>query len=102
MDKNNLKKLLDEAITPLREDIKDIKEDVSTLKEDVSTLKEDVSTLKGSVLSIEQTINSYADSYKINKHNIERLDNRLSTVEEKMSIEVPEDLKVPHFPDQSP
>lgn len=90
MDENTLKKLLDEAITPLREDVKDIKEDVATLKEDVTTLK-------GSVLNIEQTMTSYADRYKINQHNIERVDTRLVTVEDKLNIEVPEDLQVPHF-----
>jgi len=83
MDENTFKKLLDEAIKPLAEDIKD--------------LKEDVTTLKGSVLNIEQTVTAYADSYKINRHNIERLDTRLSTVEENLEIEAPEDLKVPHF-----
>ncbi len=97
MNQNDFKKLLDEAITPLRGDIRDLKVDISVLKEDVETLKEDVTTLKGSVLSIEQTMNSYADSYKINQHNIERVDTRLSTVEDELNIEVPEDLKVPHF-----
>lgn len=83
MDENTLKQLLNKAITPLREDIKE--------------LKEDMSTLKGSVITIEQTITSYADSYKINQHNIERLDTRLSTVEKEANIIVAEDLKVPHF-----
>lgn len=94
MDENSFKKIIDEALAPL-------KEDVHVLKEDVHGLKEDVQTLKVSVLSLEQTVGSYADSYKINKHNIERLDNRLSTAEEKLNIEPAEDLKVPHFTNQS-
>ena len=40
---------------------------------------------------------SYADSYKENQRNIGRLDTRLDTVEEELSIEPPGDLKVPHF-----
>lgn len=83
MDEKVFKKILDEALTPLREDVK--------------SLKEDVGTLKGSVLSIEQTMTSYADSYQINQHNIERVDTRLSTVESNLDIEPPENLKVPHF-----
>lgn len=67
------------------------------IKVDLKELKEDVDTLKGSVLTIEQTIKSYADSYKINQKNIERLDTRLVTVEDHLDIASPEDLKVPHF-----
>ncbi len=73
MDDKGFKKILDEALNPIKKDLKG-------LKEDVSGLKEDVSTLKGSVLSIEQKMDSYADSYKINRHNIERLDTRVSTL----------------------
>jgi predicted nucleic acid-binding Zn-ribbon protein len=70
---------------------------VHVLKEDVHVLKEDVQTLKVSVLSLEQTVGSYADSYKENQRNIKRLDTRLNVVEEELSIEPPEDLKIPHF-----
>lgn len=76
MDEQTFKKLLDEALDPT---------------------KDDLSILKGSVLNIEQTMTSYADSYKINQHNAERVDTRLSTVEDKLGIEPSEDLKVPHF-----
>lgn len=83
MDDQGFKKILDEALNPIKEDLRD--------------LKDDVRILKGSVLSIEQTMNSYADSYKINQSNIERVDTRLTIVEEELDIEPPEDLKVPHF-----
>ncbi|KKQ67165.1 MAG: hypothetical protein US86_C0001G0092 [Candidatus Daviesbacteria bacterium GW2011_GWA2_38_24] len=104
MDEKSFKKILSEALMPLREDIKDLKQDVGGLKQDVGVLKkdmsmlgEDVDILKGSVINIEQTMASYADSYKINQHNIERVDTRLSSVEENLGIEPSEDLKVPHF-----
>ena len=90
MDDQVFKKILGEALNPMKEDLK-------SLKEDVSELKEDVQTLKGSVLNIERTMTSYKDSYKINQHNIERLDTRVSAVEENLGIEPPDDLKVPHF-----
>lgn len=54
MDENTLKKLLDEAIAPLREDIKELK--------DVQENR-----LLPSVTELEVTVNSYADSYKINQ-----------------------------------
>lgn len=84
MDENTFKKLLDEAIEPLRQDIKELK--------DVQENR-----LLPSVTELEVTVKSYADSYKINKHNIERVDTRLTTVEEELNIEVPQNLKVPHF-----
>ncbi len=84
MDENTFKKLLDDAIAPLRQDIKELK--------DVQENR-----LLPSVTELEITVKSYADSYKINKHNIERVDTRLTTVEEELNIKVPEDLKVPHF-----
>lgn len=90
MDEQGFKKVLDEALNPLRKDIQG-------LKENVSDLKEGVDLLKVSVLSLEQTVGSYADSYKENQRNIKRLDTRLNVVEEELSIEPPEDLKIPHF-----
>lgn len=83
MDEKSFKKLLDEALDPI--------------KQDVHCLKENVDTLKVSVLSIEQTMTSYADSYKENQRNIERLDTRLTTVENNLDIEPPQELIVPHF-----
>lgn len=90
MDEQGFKKVLDEALNPLREDIQ-------CLKEDVSDLKEGIDSLKVSVVSLEQTVDSYADSYKENQRNIERLDTRLTSVEDKTDIIPPENLRVPHF-----
>lgn len=87
MNEKTLRKVVGEVVDDALEPI----------KEDVKELKEDMGTLKGSVLTIEQTMTSYADSYKINQHNIERIDTRLTSVEENLGIEPPEDLKVPHF-----
>lgn len=87
MDEQTLKKIVREAVD----------EAIEPIKVDVKELKGDMTTLKGSVLNIEQTMTSYADSYKLNKHNIERLDTRLSNVEGELNIEPEEELKVPHL-----
>lgn len=84
MDELAFKKLLDEALESLRKDIRELK--------DVQENR-----LLPSVMETETTVKSYADSYKMNQHNIERLDTRLNTVEDELAIEPPEDLKVPHF-----
>lgn len=52
-----------------------------------------------SVIETEATLKGYADSYKENQHNIERVDTRLTAVEDKLDIDTPEELKVPHFTD---
>lgn len=102
MDENSFKKLLDEAIEPLRQDIKGLKvaqEEFRDVQEELRDVQEN--RLLPAVTELEITVKSYADSYKINKHNIERVDTRLTTVEDELNIEVPEDLKVPHFSEQS-
>lgn len=86
MDEKSFKKMLDQAIAPLRQDIKELK--------DVQENR-----ILPPLAEIETTIKSYADSYKINKLNIERVDSRLVTVGDGLNIDVPEDLKVPHFAD---
>ncbi len=101
MDEQRFREILDESITPLRQDIKDLKVGVGDLKKDVGSLKRDVNTLKVSVLTLEQTVGSYADSYQVNQANIERLDIRMNTVEEELGIDTPEELKVPYFSKQT-
>lgn len=81
MDEKGFKKLLDEAIVPLREDIKELK--------DVQENR-----LLPSVTELEATVKSYADAYKINKVNIERLDERLITVENKLEIQPSDQLAI--------
>lgn len=81
MDENTFKKLLDEAITPLRDDIKELK--------DVQENR-----LLPSVTELEVTVKSYADAYKVNKGNIERLDERLTTVEDELEIRPSDQLAI--------
>lgn len=97
MNQDDFKKILDESLKPLKEDINGVKEDLSGVKEDINEIKESLQSNFGALIRIESVLNGYADSYKINKHNIERLDTRLSKTEEKLDIKVSEDLKVPHF-----
>lgn len=81
MDEAGFKKLLDEAIAPLRQDIEELK--------DVQENR-----LLPSVTEVEITVKSYADSYKINKGNIERLDERLTTVEDQLEIQPSDQLAI--------
>ena len=72
-------------------------EQVRTIKDQMSVVNRKLDTHSGSLVSIESKLDAYGDMYKISQKNIERLDTRLSTVEDQLNIEPPEDLKVPHF-----
>lgn len=74
-----------------------MKDQQSVMNKKMDDMKETLDSNTGSLVEIELKLDSYADSYKMNKHNIERLDTRLNTVEDELTIEPPEDLKVSHF-----
>lgn len=74
-----------------------IKDQMSVMNKKMDSMQETLDSNTTSVVEIEKTLKAYADSYQINQHNIERLDTRLNTVEEELSIEPPEDLKVLHL-----
>jgi len=123
MNQDDFKKLLDESLKPIQTGLNEVRQDVSTLKEDVSTLKEDVSTLKEDVLKVkedlqevkdtqeshtemlekrilppliyvETTVKGYADAYKTNKANIERMDDRVTKLEDTAGIIPPPELAI--------
>lgn len=116
MDEKSFKKLLDEAITPLKEDLTEVKgaqtklqgavdelqQTVGSLRTNLSELHETVDEMKDtldnrvlpSVIETEVTVKSYADSYKINKGNIKRLDERLATVEDQLEIQPSDQLAI--------
>ena len=74
-----------------------MKDQQSVMNRKMDDMKDTLDSNTASLVKIEETLGGYKESYQINKSNIERLDTRLTTVEDKLSIEPPEDLKVPHF-----
>lgn len=80
------------------EDLKKIR---NLVKEEISDalvpVNRKLDAHSASLIKIESTIGGYADSYKENQRNIYRLDTRLTTAEEELAINSPEELKVPHF-----
>ncbi|OGE18872.1 hypothetical protein A3J19_04950 [Candidatus Daviesbacteria bacterium RIFCSPLOWO2_02_FULL_41_8] len=60
MNQDDFKKLLDESLQPL--------------KEDLAEVKETLQTHSSALVRIESVLEGYADAYKVNKGNIERLD----------------------------
>lgn len=108
MNANDYKKLLEEALDPMKQQLGDIEGRLGGVEGKLDDpdiglkrLNDRVDANTAAVMELEKTVKGYADSYKINKYNIERVDTRLSKVEDELNIEVPEDLKVPHFTSSS-
>lgn len=87
MKQDDFKRLLDESLKP-------IKEDLSGVKEDLSGIKETLENHTGALVRIESVLEGYADAYKVNKGNIERLDKRLIKVEDHLEIHPSDQLAI--------
>ncbi|MDO8503445.1 MAG: hypothetical protein Q7S60_02020 [bacterium] len=85
MNQDEFKKLLDEALEPVKETLK---RHTVVLVEHAEALE----TLKASAVTIENTINVYGDMYKINNDNAKKLEKRVETLEEKAGVESPPEL----------
>lgn len=88
MNQDDFKKLLEESLKPLQDGLDELRQD---LKEVKNTQEEQVLP---SVITTETTIKGYADAYKINKTNIERLDERLVKLEDNAGIMLPSELVI--------
>lgn len=64
------------------------------IRKDLDEVKETLKGHTGSLMNIEATLEGYADAYKVNKGNIERLDERLITVEDKLEIQPSDQLAI--------
>lgn len=51
------------------------------IKDQLSVMNQKLDAHSASLVDIESKIDSYGDRYKINQHNIERVDTRLTSVE---------------------
>ncbi len=87
MNQDDFKKLLEESIKPLQDDLGEVKKDLVELKQDLKQVKDtQENQVLPSVITTETTTKGYADAYKTNKANIERLDNRVTKLEDQTGI----------------
>lgn len=82
MTPDDFKKLLDEALEPIKETQR---EHTKVLKEHTEALE----TLQSSVVTIENTINGHGDMYKINNSNAKKLEKRIEVLEDKSGVVPP-------------
>ncbi len=80
--------VMNEKLDIITKDLDKVKQDLQEVKE---TQEEQVLP---SVISTETTVTGYADAYKTNKSNIERLDSRVAELEDKASIIPPQEFTI--------
>ncbi len=88
MTPDDFKTLLDEALQPLKEGQEELRKDLHEVKD----TKEN--RVLPSVITTETTIKGYADAYKTNKANIERLDDRVTSLENKAGTVPPPEFTI--------
>lgn len=69
-------------------------EKLDAIGQDLEDVKETLRSHTGALMSIEATLEGYADAYKVNKKNIEKLDERLITAEDQLDIHPPDQLAI--------
>lgn len=82
MNQADFKKLLDEALEP----IKDKQESHSSA---LSSIKDKQESHSAALVSIESKLDAYGDMYKINNSNAKKLEKRVETLEENAGITPP-------------
>lgn len=92
MDKDEFKKLLNEALEPIKKNQNKHSKSLGSLSKTAKTQAEILETLKSSVLNIETTNAVYGDMYKINDDNSRKLEKRVVVLENNAGLEAPPEL----------
>ena len=102
MNKDDIKEVLEETLEPIKKDLQEVKKDLQEVKytqaEHTKILAEHKEILEErvlpSVITTETTVTGYADAYKTNKANIERLDDRVTKLEDNAGIIPPPEFTI--------
>lgn len=78
----------------MQEDLGSVHKTMDSMQSKIDTIQETLDAHTGSLMKIEATLEGYADAYKINKGNIERLDERLAKAEDQLDIPVSPELAI--------
>lgn len=87
MNQDDFKKILNEALKPIKQQLEDPEDGLSALNR-----RMDANT--AAVVELESTVKGYADAYKTNKANIERLDDRVTKLEDNAGIIPPSEFAI--------
>lgn len=101
MTPDDFKNLLDEALNPIKKQLEDPDSGLAALNQQLGNLDAGLAALNSrvdantaAVVDLESTINGYADAYKTNKANIERLDDRVTKLEDNAGIIPPPEFSI--------
>lgn len=87
--------LIKDQQSVMNEKLNNIREDLDIVKADLQEVKDtQEQRVLPSVITTETTVKGYADAYKTNKANIERLDERVAKLEDNAGITVTSDLVI--------
>ena len=94
MTNDDFKKLLDEALEP----IKERQESQST---DLANIIAKLESHSAALITIESKLNAYGDGdmYKINDANIRKAGMRVTTLEKKAGVKIPPELELEPLPE---
>ena len=85
MNKDEFKKLLEEALEPIKEK----QESHST---ELANIGNKLESHSAALVNIESKLDAYGDMYKINNSNAKKLEERIETLEENANITPPPEL----------
>lgn len=91
MDENKLKAIVEEVVNRA---VDPIKEQLSDPDTGLAAINRRLDANTAAVVEVESTLSGYADAYKTNQANIERLDVRVSELEENAGIIPPPELVI--------
>lgn len=70
----------------MAEQVRTIRDQQSVMNNKLDNIEERLDTHTASLVKIKDTLEGYADMYKINKENSEELEERVEVLEDKLSI----------------
>lgn len=94
MNQDNFKKLLEEALEPFNKRFDKVEEQLNNPDYGLPALNSRMDANTAAVVELESTVKGYADAYKTNKANIERLDDRVIKLEDDAGIMTPPELTI--------
>ena|SRR3989344_1648405 len=99
MNQDDFKKLLDEALEPIKQkqdnhttELTNLASKLDSHSTDLANIKDKLDSHTGALVSIESKLDAYGDMYKINDSNVRKVEKRLETLEANADITPPSEF----------
>lgn len=92
MTPNDFKKLLDEALEPIKQKQESHSADLANIVSKLENHSGKLENHSAALISIESKLDAYGDMYKINDSNVRKVEKRLETLEENADITPPSEF----------